>query len=212
VRQKVMLVLPHLGWLPLSKETPVVSSSGKQGTVQSLKFFPSTEFSRNGTAVYLSETYGAVVVAPQIWDYYRNLGAEKSWLGFPARQIATRLWNSASGAQSFEAGAVFWLPGADPVAVPAEVVMLLGSSSLGFPLTEEQPAGADGSGRIQYFEKGVITLRDGKREIWLRPDSDRDLPADPSPAGPEADSPVKPDPVSARPPHQPRRRARHQPE
>jgi hypothetical protein len=40
---------------------------------------------------------------------------------------------------------------------------------LGFPVIEEQPAGEDGSGRIQFFENGVVTLRDGKREIWLRP-------------------------------------------
>ncbi len=41
---------------------------------------------------------------------------------------------------------------------------------LGFPVTEEQPAGADGSGRIQFFENGNVTLWDGEYEVWLRPD------------------------------------------
>jgi hypothetical protein len=178
---------------PVSKETPVVSSSGKPGTVQRLR-------RRLGSDVYETAVYswqsGAVVVAPKIWDYYSKLGTEKSWLGFPTRQVAARLWSSDSGAQSFETGAVFWMPGTGPIAVPAEVVMLFGSSSPGFPLTEEQPVGEDGSGRIQYFEKGVVTLRDGRREIWLRPDSDGDLVSDSSLAGAEDDSRPSPDQAS----------------
>jgi hypothetical protein len=40
---------------------------------------------------------------------------------------------------------------------------------LGLPVSEDQPIGADGSGRIQFFDNGTVTLRDGEREIWLRP-------------------------------------------
>jgi hypothetical protein len=43
---------------------------------------------------------------------------------------------------------------------------------LGFPNSEEQPIGANDSGRIQFFENGVITLRDGEGEMWVRPRSD----------------------------------------
>lgn len=42
---------------------------------------------------------------------------------------------------------------------------------LGYPVSEELSVGADGSDRIQFFKNGNVTLRDGKREIWLRPGS-----------------------------------------
>jgi hypothetical protein len=36
-------------------------------------------------------------------------------------------------------------------------------------VSDEQPIGADWSGRIKFFRNGVVTLSDGKREVWLRP-------------------------------------------
>jgi Biotin-requiring enzyme len=77
--------------------------------------------------------------------------------------------------QMFEYGQIYWRPGASPIAISASTIEFIRHKGqrvgwIGFPVTEEQPAGSDGSGRIQFFDNGVITLRDGKREIWLRPD------------------------------------------
>ena len=49
---------------------------------------------------------------------------------------------------------------------------------LDFPLTEEQLVGADGADRIQFFEGGVVTYRDGKYEVWMRPDTKPEPPAE----------------------------------
>lgn len=162
-----------MGWRPISDETYTVSSSGTRGAVQRFKFSRRTDSYE--TAIYCPEGGKPLVVAREAWSYYSNLGGEKSWLGFPAG----RKWPLSSDGlelQDFEAGMIYWRPGANPVAVPIvpseltkQEIELRGK--LGFPLTEEQPVGDDGSGRIQYFENGVATLRDGKREIWLRPES-----------------------------------------
>jgi uncharacterized protein with LGFP repeats len=39
---------------------------------------------------------------------------------------------------------------------------------LGFPVAAEEPAG-NGGGRWQFFENGVVTFKDGKRDVWVRP-------------------------------------------
>ena len=57
------------------------------------------------------------------------------------------------------------------MAVPAETVELAGDR-LGWPVSQEKSVDGSGDETIQYFENGVITLRDGKREIWLRPPPD----------------------------------------
>ena len=181
VRREVISVLPdnlrHLPHIPASKETEVVSSSGAQGIVQYFEFDEGGG-SIFGTSVYASE-HGTVVVASRIWDYYSRLGAEKSWLGFPLEQEqrlpsgarrGTILAPQPGWCQRFEGGAIYWRRESDAVSVPAKVMEIFESrSALGFPLSEEEPVGKDGSGRIQYFEKGVVTRRGGKREIWLRP-------------------------------------------
>jgi hypothetical protein len=44
-----------------------------------------------------------------------------------------------------------------------------GSQGCGFPVSQEQTIGTDSGDRSQFFEKAVVTLRDGKRELWPRP-------------------------------------------
>jgi uncharacterized protein with LGFP repeats len=163
-------------WCPTSNETATVSSSGMRGTVQQFELAVrqgDETYTAVEVQVYFSAENGIVLVVPEAGSYYNKLGAEKSWLGFPVEPARPALgWRP--GKQIFEEGVIYWRPGAATIAIPRAVVDLIAQDPdlggrLGLPVSEEQPAGEDGSGRIQFFEDGVITLRDGKREIWLRP-------------------------------------------
>jgi uncharacterized protein with LGFP repeats len=66
---------------PVSKEVATASLNGISGTVQSFRF--SLNGSWHATAIYWSSSWGTVIVAPQVWSYYEELGREGSWLGFP---------------------------------------------------------------------------------------------------------------------------------
>jgi hypothetical protein len=86
-----------------------------------------------------------------------------------------QLERAAKSSNGTEGGTVFERP-AWPVAVPAATMELIFRDRelwdrLGFPASEEEPAGIDGANRIQFFENGNVTLRGGKREIWLRPET-----------------------------------------
>jgi hypothetical protein len=77
--------------------------------------------------------------------------------------------------QHFEGGLISLQPETGPIAIPRAVFEFISRSQelvlkLGHPVSEEQPVGTN-DGRIQYFENGVVTLRDGKREAWVRPES-----------------------------------------
>lgn len=172
VHRKVVSILEGVrGLHPVSKEDGTVSSSGRTGLVQHFSFDSGT--ADHEIAVYWPRgRYAPVMVGLSVWRYYRTLGVEKSWLGFPVER--ERVLSAGRCVQEFESGVIYWQIETDPIAVSNAVLDLIDQGgrlvgSLGFPVSEEQPAGADGSGRIQFFEKGVVTLRDGKREMWLRP-------------------------------------------
>lgn len=173
VRREVLGAMPEIGaWRPLSNEVAVVSSHRTQGTVQKFEVESTTGVSQ--VKVYYSVEYGPVIVSPEIWSYYKRLTAEKSGLGFP---ISSRRYLSAStvsAVQEFEGGKIYWRAGSVPVTVLAQVTEAIGRSRrtrglIGFPLTEEKSVVRDESERIQFFENGVVTRRDGKYEVWLRP-------------------------------------------
>jgi hypothetical protein len=174
VREIVEILPSDRNFRPVSEESIAKQPHGRGMTVQYFEIEEESGVSE--TAVYWDEANEPVMVEPEIWSYYASLGAEVSWLGFPARQRRA-FHATGSGTQDFEAGTIYWRPGIVPIGVPAEVVRLAAqapaqSLPLSFPVTEEQPAGANESGRIQFFENGVATLRDGKREIWLRAGSE----------------------------------------
>lgn len=59
-------------------------------------------------------------------------------------------------------------------AVPAETVTLISEGrgdllGCGVPVSEELPIGGEAGDRIQFFADAVVTVRDGKRELWPRP-------------------------------------------
>jgi uncharacterized protein with LGFP repeats len=115
-----------------------------------------------------------VIVAPEVWDYYSKMGAEKSWLGFPTG-LEIKL---ASGwpRQRFEGGTTYWKSGSDPIAVRKALDEYIFQDRellkrLGYPVSEEQAVGSGESDSIQFFQRGVVTCRGDKYEVWVRPES-----------------------------------------
>jgi hypothetical protein len=101
-----------------------------------------------------------------IWRCYHQMGGAASWLGFPNDHGGP----AAPGyeRQSFEGGVIYSRDQSSAIAVRSETLQL-GAKPIGLPLTAEIPFGDNPDDRIQFFDKAVATLRDGKREIWFRP-------------------------------------------
>jgi uncharacterized protein with LGFP repeats len=174
VRGDVMGALPSPGqcW-PVSKAVAAISPAGSSGHVQRFLLNARADGGRE-SAVCSSDQVGTYVVAPEIWDYYGSAGNARSWLGYP--QGSWQRTGMLSGMQRFEGGTVFWRSDIGTFAVSRYVAVsaVIGDDSgmpgkLGYPVSEEQESASD-SGRIQFFERGVIRHRDGKHELWLAPE------------------------------------------
>lgn len=183
VRREVAGVLPdNQAWRPVSKETTTVSSCGTSGNVQRFE----VELESGTTyeiAVYWHDLSKPVMVIMEFLDYYIELDAEKSWLGFPVTEVADAIFSRSGVHQRFEGGTIY-VYGAGTFAVRKAVDDYIFQDGdlppqLGFPVTEEESVGTGESDRIQFFENGVVTLRDGKYEIWLRPDEKAVEPDEP---------------------------------
>jgi hypothetical protein len=156
---------------PLADEVDAdVSPYQTTGRMQRFKYFGPVEDGEE--IVYSSDKYGINEVYGAPGRYYAQLGGTGSWLGFP-KSDQTVSESGLSHLQEFEGGSVFWRPSEVPVTVPAATMEWISREDgtmgvLGCPVSEEQPMGAEGSDRIQFFENGIVTFRDGKREMWLR--------------------------------------------
>jgi hypothetical protein len=173
VRRHVADAMPS-NWevRPLSKETRTTSSSGLTGSVQE---FEGLDWETFKAVAYSPEGLDVVPVSGEILGYYSGLGGEKSWLGFPTSSVDLVL--KRAFVQRFEAGVIYLIVGVGPISVSDTFAKLVPEGCaphevLGFPTSEEQSIGPNESGRIQFFENGVITLRDGHGEMWARPQSD----------------------------------------
>jgi hypothetical protein len=166
---------------PLADEVDAeVSPYQTAGQMQRFEFFG--PFDDGEEVVYSSDKYGINEVYGRPGKYYAQLGGTSSWLGFPkSDQFSPRV---GLNAQEFEGGTVIWRLDEGPVAVPAATMELISRDDetkkvLGYPVSEELSVGADGFDRIQFFENGNVTVRNGKREIWQRPGSSAGSPVGP---------------------------------
>ena len=148
------------GWVPISAEVDV--DSRPTARVQRFKRANGRE-----TAVYSSDDTGAFRVTGRRLAFYEELGGPDSWLGLPTAR--TKGVSVGSDVQAFEHGSVYIRSGHDVIAVPCETSELAGDR-LGCPVSEELPI-RDGADCIQFFEKGAVVLRGGKRQILVHPDS-----------------------------------------
>ena len=147
-------------WRPISDEE-CVNSSRTTGRVQRFKHASGVE-----AAVYSSSNTGVHDVTGPPLALYERLGGTDSNLGLPT---SDSIGFEYGWSQEFEYGAIYGRIGCDPVAVPSETEQLVSSGQLGWPVSEERALSGNADVSIQFFEYGVVTLRDGKREIWLRP-------------------------------------------
>lgn len=188
VRREVIQALSDLTFRPVSKEVATESSFGTSGSVQRFQLRQDADWLES--AICASERYGAVLVKPKCWSHYYGLGAERSWLGFPTKNAYADPAVLALDfllaiypphlIQGFEGGVMFLQPETVAVsnatlhgisALAFELADLELPAKLGWPVSDERPIGPGDSDRIQFFQNGNVTVRDGKREIWLRPRS-----------------------------------------
>jgi hypothetical protein len=152
---------------PLGMATEATSLHGARGWMQ--RFREPGNASSETVYYDIKWAYG---VSGEIESFYNRLRGTSSQLGFPMSNATPPGSNLT---QDFEGGTVFTgIPGVRVVVVPAESMRLIQVESirqrLGLPIADEQPAGSSGD-RLQFFENGVVTLRDGKREVWVRPNA-----------------------------------------
>jgi len=156
---------PECGVAIGDQETAPTSPYGANGTRQDY---------RSG-GIY-SSTHGTFWVSHN--EEYERDGGSGGWLGFPIGE--TGVIPGYRWFQRFEGGIRSSNPRDrmdDPIAVRNEVLKLIQPFRyFGFPVSQEQSFGANGHDCFQFFENGVVTLRGGKREIWLRPDSNTGSP------------------------------------
>jgi uncharacterized protein with LGFP repeats len=168
----VLAYLAYIGgglthWLALTPESPGIASLSRDA--YRVQHFG--EFEGGMLTVYSSDKHGVHGVRGQIRDYYyENDQAAAPRLGLP---VDDQDEFTLGLRQRFEFGTVFARAGNKVLVVPSETIELYSqdrriSERLGWPTSEEFAAGKDETVRIQFFDNGVVTLRDGKREICLR--------------------------------------------
>jgi hypothetical protein len=172
VHADVLNCLPNWGqFWPVSKAIPVISPSGSSGRVQRFLVHAAEDGGREAAACS-SDQVGTHIVAPEIWNYYHSKGNAESWLGYPVS--SWRRTGMTSGVQLFEGGSIFWRSdiGAFAVSSRISVEPVTGDGgrtpgNLGYPTSEEHEIGSSAD-RIQFFEHGVVTVRNGMCEVWTR--------------------------------------------
>jgi uncharacterized protein with LGFP repeats len=158
-----------------------------------------------GATIYASSTHGINTVGWGNGILYERLGGTSSWLGFPtsdetdARSSQDEPWCTI---QEFEGGAIFYEQEHGSVPVSRVIMEHFTKHSrlrrrLGFPVDKERSLRSEGDKRVQFFEHGVITIRNGMIEAWQRlpePPREQDAPrlAPPAP-GPDDPRLASPD-------------------
>jgi hypothetical protein len=134
--------------------------------------------SPGGATVYTSDAHGTYCVGWGNGVLYELLGGTSSWLGFPTSdETDARESEQESRAtiQRFEGGAKFNKAENGSVPVPSAVMKYLSQHDdlihwLGFPVKEADLLAQREGEQVQFFEHGVVTVRDGVPEAWVRPD------------------------------------------
>ncbi len=128
-----------------------------------------------GATVYRSEAFGVHSVSGGIGKVYELLEGTVGWLGFPKSDTFDASSRSISDgrAQAFEGGAILWNTRYRAVPVRADIIDTLGDldgllGDLGFPVAPESALVKEPETRVQRFEHGIVTARNGSCEVWLR--------------------------------------------
>lgn len=131
-----------------------------------------------GATIYTSVSYGTHCVGWGNGVLYERLHGTSGELGFPktdevdARQSENEPWCTT---QEFEGGTIFFKMEYGSVIVSRTIMEWLHEHErvlrrLGFPVKGEGSLTSGDGDRMQFFEHGVVTIRDGAIEAWLRPE------------------------------------------
>ena len=136
---------------------------------------PATPF-RGGT-VYLSQ-HGNLLVTGDFDVAHRRQSGTAGSLGFPiSPEEDVEITGRSCHRQRFEGGALYKRDGGDVIAVEEPIWGLLSEAgvhdALGLPIDSAEGSTGRGGVAVQFYDKGVVTVRDGSAAYWLRPlDSD----------------------------------------
>jgi uncharacterized protein with LGFP repeats len=130
-----------------------------------------------GATIYHSDQHGARIVERGNGEVYERVNGTASWLGFPMSdevRVEEPADDPGRTIQRFEGGAIFYTRTFGPVPVKREVLdyiaeQLYPDERLGFPIEEAQSLGSGDDDCIQFFEHGVVTVRDRLIQAWLDP-------------------------------------------
>ena len=135
----------------------------------------------SGATIYTSEAHGTYCMRWGNGVYYERRDGTNSWLGFPKSDevdILTSEGELQETAQDFEGGTIFYKKEYGSIGVGRATMEYLAQhddlrQQIGFPVKEERAlaaASADNDERVYFFERGVVTIRNGTIEAWIRPD------------------------------------------
>jgi aldose sugar dehydrogenase len=134
---------------------------GRGATVQNISKDTDAKYYQNFTegAIYWKQGIGAHAVHGNIYDKWKELGLERSFLGYPITDNRPTPWKDASF-NGFEGGAIYWSPLTGAHEVHGAIYekwksMGLERSFLGYPITDERPL-EEGKGSVSYFQGGSI--------------------------------------------------------
>jgi uncharacterized protein with LGFP repeats len=131
-----------------------------------------------GATIYHSEQLGAHTVERGNGVLYERLNGTAGRLGFPTSDEAdASSWADHAGStiQHFEGGAIFYTRTHDSVSVERKVLDFLAdqqhpSEKLGFPIREAEPLASGNDDYIQFFERGLVTVRKELIQVWFNND------------------------------------------
>jgi uncharacterized protein with LGFP repeats len=130
-----------------------------------------------GATIYTSDAHGTYCVGWGNGIFYERLGGTSSWLGFPKSDetdARTSEDEPRSTIQEFEGGAIFYKHGYGSVPVSGAIMEYLSQHGglrqrLGFPVKKARSLVSGDDEQVQFFEHGIVTIRNGVTEGWVRP-------------------------------------------
>jgi uncharacterized protein with LGFP repeats len=129
-----------------------------------------------GATIYVSDAHGVHSVGWGNGELYERSGGTSGWLGFPLtgevdrRAAESDPWCTI---QEFEGGAIFYKEAHGSVPVPRLTLDFIASreglgQQLGFPTQPELILDPERGDRLQFFERGLVTVQGGIKNAWLK--------------------------------------------
>jgi hypothetical protein len=156
--------------VPIEDEIEVTSPYGTTGFLQRFSLKPPHLGVQEVLAC--SSDYGAFSLSGSMLRHYQAMGGPGSWMGFPVAERERVRYRPSL--QKYEGGILYFSDEDHCYVVQGATLDLIGEPDggtiLGWPVSEEEPIGTE-TDRIQFFERGVVTLRDGERRFLVYAES-----------------------------------------